>query len=248
MNRKYNKSNANSKKTKADQITVTFRTCGNTGNMNAAKVTLLLAFTPTSAGLGTQFASLANYIAMYELFRIESSTFRVMPRPLVTGVLPPWIIGYVPFGGNAPTDFTSFENYKQSTLTPGYQIGAAFADAYPTKSNMATLQLSRADFTILEGGGPDGSFIATNSIGTQTNLGSVYAATGVNSAAVAQTFDTQLDITCTFRDLYDPTALLQRLREEVGLHTDALVTPSGEESLDDRVKRLLKEASTLKGT
>jgi len=145
MNRKYNKSNANSKKTKADQITVTFRTCGNTGNMNAAKVTLLLAFTPTSAGLGTQFASLANYIAMYELFRIESSTFRVMPRPLVTGVLPPWIIGYVPFGGNAPTDFTSFENYKQSTLTPGYQIGAAFADAYPTKSNMATLQLSRAD-------------------------------------------------------------------------------------------------------
>lgn len=223
----------NKKTSKSEQIAITIRSTATVGTLNNATVALQVALTPTAAGLGTVCASLANYIAMYELCKINHMTYRAIPRPVASALLPPWLLGFVPYGGVNPTSATSFENLKTSLLTPGYQMGAANTNAFQTRDNVATLELNEGDFTILEGAGPNGSFIPTNSLGTQTNFGAVWGATLGTAAAVNQQFDIQFELTMTFRDLYDPTALFTRLREEVRLHDQGLLVTRTKEDPSD---------------
>jgi len=71
--------------------------------------------------------------------------------------------------------------------------------------------MRQADFTILESGGPNG-FIATNSLGTQTSFGTIYMAAMANFTTAGTVV--QMSLTMTFRDLYDPVALLEHLKDE----------------------------------
>jgi hypothetical protein len=215
------------KKVKAkpsDSVTLMVRTAVQSGSISASVATLVL-LAPTAAALGTYFASLANFIAMYELCRIDKLKIRTSPvlAAATTSQTGPWIMGFVPFGGNAPTNTGSFEGPHSSTLTPGFNFTTNLVGVLG-EANVAELSMKREDFTILEAAGQSPGFIPTNSLGTQTSFGTVYYAASANSVALTLVY--QIDLTITFRDLYDPTALLKHLRANNLLTTDVPGKPS----------------------
>jgi len=194
-------------------VTITCRTT-TAGPTTSAAFVLLANLAPTAGALGTNFANLGNFIAMYEVCKIDRYQCRVVPRAATATAttLPPFIVGFVPFAGTAPTTAASFENLLQTKLTPGFSGAGGGVTTYTVQeSNCAVLNMVQSDFVIVEAAGQRPGCIATNSLGTQTSFGTIYYASMV--AATAVTFDIQQEIQMTFYDLFDPTALLAHMKE-----------------------------------
>jgi hypothetical protein len=237
-----------SKKNKqhARDVTVTARTVSTSAAINGVNVISLFPIQPSAAAIGANFASLANFIAMYELVRIDHFHMRATPRVLAAQTMSPWLIGYVPFGGNNPTSITNFENWKTSALKLGYCTAAALTALTLTEANIASIDLGHQDFTLIEGGGPNGQFIATNNLGVQTSWGNVWFASTTNTAAINQLIDVQIEITLTFRDLYDPVALAKHLGERRLLSPSQVTSEESSDELVERVRRaLIANGSTV---
>jgi hypothetical protein len=194
-------------------VTITCRTT-TAGPTTSAAFVLLANLAPTAGALGTNFANLGNFIAMYEVCKIDRYQCRVVPRvaTATATTLPPFIVGFVPFAGTAPTTAASFENLLQTKLTPGFSGAGGGVTVYEVhESNCAVLNMVQSDFVIVEAAGQRPGCIATNSLGTQTSFGTIYYASMI--AATAVTFDIQQEIQMTFYDLFDPTALLAHMKE-----------------------------------
>jgi len=145
------------------------------------------------------------------------------------GSAAPWILGFVPFGGNAPTDASSFEGPYSSKLALGVTDGSA---AVTLEENCCQLNMPNSGFTILESGGPNG-YIATNSLGTQTSFGTIYMASMSNFTTFGVIV--QMSMTISFKDLYDPTQLLEHLKDELTFGKDAAINAALQAGLHKEV-------------
>jgi len=203
-------------RSKAETVTVTVKTVQTTAAPNGATEALVQSLAPTPGALGTNFASLAAFISMYELCKIDWVVVRTVPAPTPgSSVFPPWILGFTPFGGTAPGTAAAFESTKSSKLaTPFVANNVGVIQTSVLEEQCCTIRLVAGDFTILESGGPNG-FLATNGLGTQNSFGNIYMAAMTNFSTAGTV--SQVEITMTFRDIYDPLQLRTMLRQEFSL-------------------------------
>jgi len=196
------------KKGNNNGTSVMMKTVAQSAAINGVKVASLLPLIPTAAQLGSIFASLGDFINMYELFKIDKISVEAVPTNNQAGGFPaPWILGYVPFGGNNPTDATSFEGPHSSRIAFA-QEGLA-GQGPLTDRQATTLTLKSAALTLLQAAvGSAIGWIATNGLGGgQTSLGTIWWASTVAATVAANFLDVQIKGWFSFRDLYDPTQL-----------------------------------------
>jgi len=200
------KKKKNGKFNKNDGMSVCMKTEAVSPNINAVKVAKILNLAPTSAGLGANFAALADLIAIYELMKIDRLEVTTMPNMAVaTNINYPWLTGYVPNGGSNPVDSTSFEN--QLSSNQGLPVSSGTSSAL-SPGHIVKLVLTTAALTLLNAAvGGSAGWLATNGLGAQLDFGSIWAASYQAFGAVNNTLMSQIKGWFSFRDLYDPTAL-----------------------------------------
>jgi hypothetical protein len=189
-------------------MSVQLKTVSTSPNINATKAVKIINLAPTAAGLGANFAALADLIAIYELMKIDKIEVTSVPD-LPTGTIPsipyPWITGYVPNGGTNPVDSTSFEGPHSSNQALPINSGLNTALSV---GHIAKLILTTGALTLLNAavGGAAG-WLATNGLGAQTDFGSIWWASVQAAGAVNNTVTSTIKGWFSFRDLYDPVML-----------------------------------------
>jgi len=176
-------------------------------NSSAAAIVTL---GPTAGDLGTTFTTLGDLVATYALARLNKVTVRAVIGGFGSttgGLTTPWVIAFIPFGGNAPANSGASESLKSSKLMPPYSFGSGTL----LTQGEASLTLTGDDLTVDEvaegpGGGP---WIPTNSLGTQTNWGKIYWLAPSACANITTQLWWQIEVDISFADIYDPINLFK---------------------------------------